>query len=232
MKNIIYLGDIHGNFNQIIGWMHHNKHRENCNIIQVGDFGIGFKPKQEHHELKLLSSKLKTKNHTVLVIRGNHDNPEYFDGNHDYDNIKFLPDYTVKNLNGSNHLFIGGAISIDRRLRKSNIDYWENECFNYDEERLKNIKEIDVLVTHTCMSFNKPTFFSNLVYSFALKDDKLIKDLDREKNLVDLMWKKLNENDNKIKLHLYGHFHFNNKEFINNTKHILLDIDEFYEEYN
>jgi hypothetical protein len=31
---------------------------------------------------------------------------------------------------------------------------------------------------------------------------------------------------------LYGHFHFPNTEYINDTKHILLDIDEFYEEYN
>ncbi len=232
MNGTIYLGDIHGNFNQLIGWMHQNKDRENCYLVQVGDFGIGFKPKFEHHELKNISKKLKNKNHTVLVIRGNHDNPEYFDGNHDYDNIKFLPDYTVMNLNGYNHLFIGGAVSIDRRLREEGISYWKNEIFNYDEEKLKNINGIDVLITHTCMSFNKPTFLNGLVYSFAAKDPELIKELDQERELVDLMWSKLNENGNKIKLHLYGHFHFNNTEFINDTKHILLDIDEFYEEYN
>ena len=82
------------------------------------------------------------------------------------------------------------------------------------------------------MSFNKPTFFNNLVYSYAMKDDTLIEELDKERNFVDLMWKQLNENGNKIKLHLYGHFHSHNTEYINDTKHILLDIDEFYEEYN
>jgi len=232
MKDTIYLGDIHGNFNQLIGWMHQNKDRENCYLVQVGDFGIGFRPKFEHHELKNISKKLKNKNHTILVIRGNHDNPEYFDGNHDYDNIKFLPDYTTMNLNGYNHLFVGGAVSIDRKLRQEGISYWKDEIFIYDEEKLKNINEIDVLVTHTCMSFNKPTFFNGLVYSFAAKDPELIKELDQERELVDLMWKTLNENGNKIKLHLYGHFHFPNTEYINDTKHILLDIDEFYEEYN
>jgi hypothetical protein len=232
MKDTIYLGDIHGNFNQLIGWMHQNKDRENCYLVQVGDFGIGFRPKFEHHELKNISKKLKKKNHTILVIRGNHDNPEYFDGNHDYDNIKFLPDYTTMNLNGYNHLFVGGAVSIDRKLRQEGISYWKDEIFIYDEEKLKNINEIDVLVTHTCMSFNKPTFFNGLVYSFAAKDPELIKELDQERELVDLMWKTLNENGNKIKLHLYGHFHFPNTEYINDTKHILLDIDEFYEEYN
>jgi hypothetical protein len=232
MKDTIYLGDIHGNFNQLIGWMHQNKDRENCYLVQVGDFGIGFRPKFEHHELKNISKKLKKKNHTILVIRGNHDNPEYFDGNHDYDNIKFLPDYTTMNLNGYNHLFVGGAVSIDRKLRQEGISYWKDEIFIYDEEKLKNINEIDVLVTHTCMSFNKPTFFNGLVYSFAAKDPELIKELDQERELVDLMWKTLNENGNKIKLHLYGHFHFTNTEYINDTKHILLDIDEFYEEYN
>jgi UDP-2,3-diacylglucosamine pyrophosphatase LpxH len=232
MSNTIYLGDIHGNFNQILGWMHFNKDRENCYIVQVGDFGIGFKPNHEHHELKIIDKKIKQKNHTVLVIRGNHDDPQYFDGNHDYENIKFLPDYTTMNLNGNNHLFIGGAVSIDRRLREEGKSYWKNENFNYNEEKLKNLNGIDILITHTCMSFNKPTFFNSLVYSFAAKDPELIKELDQERELVDLMWKKLNENENKIKLHLYGHFHFNNTEYINDTKHVLLDIDEFYEEYN
>jgi len=231
MGEIVYVGDLHGNFNQIIGWIHHNKTLENYHIIQVGDFGIGFKPKQENHELKILNKKLKSKNHKLLIIRGNHDNPEYFDGNHDYENISFLPDYTVMNINGYNHLFVGGAVSIDRRLRQEGLSYWENEIFNYNEDKLKNIFEIDVLITHTCMSFNKPTFFNNLVYSYAAKDPDLIKDLDKERMLVDLMWKRLIANDNKIKSHFYGHFHFHNTEFINDTKHVLLDIDEFYEEY-
>jgi hypothetical protein len=65
-----------------------------------------------------------------------------------------------------------------------------------------------------------------------MKDQDLIKDLDNERMLVDLMWNKLNSNDNKIKFHFYGHFHFPNTEFINDTKHVLLDCDEFREEYN
>lgn len=232
MRDIIYLGDIHGHFGIIHGWIHHNKGRENCTFIQVGDFGIGFKPKQEHHELKLLNKKLQSKKHNLFVIRGNHDNPEYFDGNHDYENIKFLPDYSFVNIKGVNHLFIGGAVSIDRKLRKEGLSYWKNELFIFDEEKLNEIKDVEVLVTHTCMSFNKPTFFNNLVYSFAAKDQDLINDLDNERMLVDSMWKKINENGNKIKFHFYGHFHFSNTEFINETKHVLLNCDEFREEYN
>lgn len=228
MQNNIYLGDIHGQFNIIIGWINQNKHLNNCNIIQVGDFGIGFRPKQEHHEMKILNDKLKSKGHNLFVIRGNHDNPKYFDQQHDYEHIKFLPDYTILNLDGYNHLFVGGAISIDRILRTENQDYWSEESFNLNLEKLKNITNIDVLVTHTTMTFTKPLFFSQIVYDFIMKDNALKFELEEERNKIDLMWGGLNSNDNKIKYHFYGHFHFPNIEQINETKHKLLDINEFY----
>lgn len=226
----IYLGDIHGHFNLIKGWINQNKNLSNCNIIQLGDFGIGFRPKQEFHELKLLNKKLKKHGHNLYVIRGNHDNPEYFDGNHDLTNIKFIPDYTVLNLNGINHLFVGGAISIDRKLRTQGVDYWFDERFIYDEEKILDKKEIEVLITHTSMSFNKPFFIDSSIYNFAKNDINLIDELILERKELDKFWNNLIIN-NKIKFHFYGHFHFHNKELINNTEHILLDINEFYEIY-
>ena len=226
----VYLGDIHGKYNIIKGWINRNKDLTNCNIIQCGDFGIGFNPNQENHELKLLNNKLKNYGHNVFVVRGNHDNPEYFDGNHDYENIKFVPDYTVLNLNGFNHLFVGGAISIDRTLRSQGFDYWFNERFNYDEIKTSHIKNVEILVTHSCMTFNKPVLLESHVFEFAKKDYSLIEELQLERKEIDKFWNNLILN-NEIKYHFYGHFHFHNHELINNTKHILLDINEFFEIY-
>jgi hypothetical protein len=46
-KPIIFLGDHHGNWNELFYIIDKNK-IENSNIISVGDLGIGFKSKKEY----------------------------------------------------------------------------------------------------------------------------------------------------------------------------------------
>ena len=57
-------------------------------------------------------------NNWIVFVRGNHDNPAYFDGVQ-FNHKRFLavPDYTI--LSACNHtiLCVGGAVSIDRCLR-------------------------------------------------------------------------------------------------------------------
>ena len=57
--DIYYLGDIHGNFNVIHQFIK-LFNIENAHIIQVGDFGVGFKPIEK--EKRLLEMY-----HTLLV---------------------------------------------------------------------------------------------------------------------------------------------------------------------
>ena len=124
---ILLIGDIHGNFN----YLKHQITQKNitdCTIIQVGDFGIGFTNRDNDIEtLKNLNDFLMGQNITMLAIRGNHDNPDFFKGDIEFTNLKLLPDYTTLNLEGNNFLFIGGAISVDRTARikenNSNIKY-------------------------------------------------------------------------------------------------------------
>ena len=241
---LLFLGDIHGNFNYL-KWYIQNYKLNDCTIYQVGDFGIGFT--SEFNDMNILGDLnkfLKERNIKMYAIRGNHDNPYFFDGHLDkhFDNLHLLADYTVTDVNGIKILGVGGATSIDRRPRlremqehakygKSVELHWEDEIFKLDEEKLENIEGIDILVTHTTMDFCTPVNkngFGYLVEQFAQDDPKLYDDLRTERDLVTKMWdiiKKKNTPD----YHFYGHFHRNITERIDNVHHQLLGINEFFE---
>jgi UDP-2,3-diacylglucosamine pyrophosphatase LpxH len=241
---ILLLGDIHGNFN-FLKHQIHSKQITDCTIIQVGDFGIGFTNKENDEQtLRNLNEFLKDVNVILYVIRGNHDNPTFFNGDHDFSNLKLLPDYTTLNLEGHNLLFIGGAISVDRthRIKENNINirygsrkrcYWDNEGITYNPEFLKTLNNIDIVITHTAPDWCEPNNklgFGSFVEDWAKNDNKLIGDLIFERNQMTNIFLDLKEN-NKIKKHFYGHFHKSNLETINGIDHHLLDINEFYHLY-
>lgn len=232
----IYLGDIHGNFD-FISWYVKAHKIKNTSIIQVGDFGIGFKKANGEtdpsEELKLdkLNRVLDKFNVNLFAIRGNHDNPAYFDGSYkNYDRINLMPDYSVLEIENKNHLFVGGAISIDRIYRTENIDFWKDEVFVFDEQKTREIKNVDVLVTHNSMSFLFPLWVDSNVLNFAKSDPGLLERVTDERLQMTKMWDILTkENENQIELHVYGHFHQNHTIFIDNTKHVLLSINKTYE---
>jgi DNA repair exonuclease SbcCD nuclease subunit len=242
---LIFLGDIHGNFNNLKWQIETNKITD-ATIIQVGDFGIGFT--NENNDNKLLEELnifLKDNNIILYAIRGNHDNPKYFLGNHILSNLKLMPDYSVIKVNDLNMLLVGGAISVDRMPRIVENDtylkvgdlrrkWWEAEVFVYGEENKKfidSLRDIDILVTHTAPSKCNPDNslgFHRIVERFALTDNKLKGELISERKLMDEMFSDLLKN-NDIKYHFYGHFHFHNIDSFGRCAHILLDINELYE---
>ena len=80
-KPLLFLGDHHGSWGtlfDIIG----EKNIESCNIISVGDLGIGFKYKKEseYSQSEKLSKMFKERNIHFFGIRGNHDDPYFFKG--------------------------------------------------------------------------------------------------------------------------------------------------------
>lgn len=227
----LVLGDLHNNYNYLLNEIK-DKEITDCNIIQVGDFSI-FKD----DILCKLNNFLKYRNIILYAIRGNHDDPNLFTGEHIFSNLRLLPDYTVLNIDNQNILFVGGATSVDRKisLRKmasgeSEIPiYWEDEVFQLDEEKLKDISNIDIIITHTCPEWcypNNRLGFSDFVLNYAENDKDLLNDLNRERELVSRMFNILKENGNKIKKHYYGHFHTNEITEHNGTTHILLGICE------
>ena len=223
------MGDTHGY--KTIPWMVESKSITNLDIIHVGDFGVGFtNMKQENENLRSLDKKLRSSNVTLHVFRGNHDDPRYFNGYHIYENLKLHEDYTTINIEGKNILGVGGAISIDRETRVGGVSYWSDEVFKLDATKLSDMRDIDVVVTHTAPSFVHPIdngVYPMVVKQFFPRDSYLRDDLPRERRLLDEMYHILKKNNN-IEKWFYGHFHDTVKTKHEETEFILLDIDEMY----
>jgi predicted phosphodiesterase len=243
MNGFIVIGDTHGNFRYI---MNHIKNFDirDTTLLHVGDFGIGFqKYMTDKADMRNLNRLLTEHNCQMYVIRGNHDNPYYFDGTWDYTNLHLVPDYTVITVEGFDILMVGGAISIDRKPRlhdqqlmaTRSIDkelYWFDEEFVLDEEKLKEVKGITYVVTHTCPHFVDPInnqgipTHGYLVETFATSDPKLKEELDKERQDMTKMYEILKEN-NYIAKWFYGHFHRTNAMYYEDTDFVMLGINEF-----
>ena len=243
---LLYLGDIHGNFNLISQYVKKFDIKD-AYIIQVGDFGVGFKTlKKELVELSIINNVLNKRNVVVYAIRGNHDAPHYFDNDpFNLSNIKLVKDYTILNILGKNILCIGGAISIDRKHRytnaqnvgdftiKDNDSWWLEEKFILREDILNDMREIDIVITHTAPDYCSPNNgngFGHFVNRWISIDPDLKNELISERYDMTQAFNILKKNNN-ITNSYYGHFHSNWDGTIDGIKHKLLNIGELYEEY-
>ena len=236
----LILGDIHGNYKHI-KWAIKSRHLIDTTIIQVGDFGVGYMPNHDVRLLEDLNSFLEEHDCFVYAIRGNHDDPKYFNGDFVLSNLKLMPDYSTAVIENKKYLFVGGAYSIDRKfsLLKSQtaaaygLDepyYWFDEHFTLDIEKLEQIKDVDIVITHTAPEWAHPdnrNGFGTFVEAFMFDDEHLREDLTRERDLVSKMFYKLKENGNKPKLHFYGHFHSDARTTHEEIEHILVNQGEF-----
>ena len=240
-KHIVVFGDIHGEWDILPNFIR-DYELDNCAIIVAGDFGIGFESmKSEIKRINYISKRLKHTNSVLYAIRGNHDNPEYFTGNFDTDNFKLVPDYTVLNLNNINILCVGGAYSVDRVVRKSYYrprekrtdvivinDYWKDEFFNYDHEKIISLKNINVVITHSAPDI-APPYLKTGLETWASKDKNILQDCNIERSQLSQMFNNLKDNGNEISLWFYGHFHQSNSIEHNGTRFIGLSINQFKE---
>lgn len=212
----------------------------NICYIQVGDFGIGHTNDMREDVDRLIRLDRILKDHLsfLYIIRGNHDDPSWFvDSNYKdvkvmFSNIKFVPDYSVLELDGENFLFVGGALSIDRipNRFKAYPAYWKDEGFFLNEDKLKNLSGIDRVVTHNAPNFCPPVGLAGIVYDFATKyDDKtLIDELNDERKQLALMASALMfSGKNKIRSWAYGHFHRSSSFYHNNCEFVCLNINQF-----
>jgi len=227
---LVFLGDTHGNF----GYLEYLFAKmEGLNLFHVGDFGMGDSIINGGVILKRLDAKLKATNNTMWVIRGNHDNPAFWTGDHMYDNIKLIPDYTVVEIEGKRVLGVGGAISVDRVPRMAMMNFWwPDEVFVLEREILAEMRDIDVVVTHTAPHFAHPVgingFVRGFVRGFAKDDPLLIQMLAQERNDLTEMYDILKENNN-ITDWLYGHFHTNEVTLHEGVKFRVIGINDTYD---
>lgn len=131
-------------------------------LIQVGDFG--FWPGRKGKEYLLnLSRYLVRKKIKLIVVPGNHEDWNQIDSWHDHPrdenghievepNLFYAGKANVWTQNGKRFGVAGGAYSIDRSLRKLNVDWWPQEQFtNSDLHELEIVSggdRVDYLFTH------------------------------------------------------------------------------------
>ena len=229
---IYFIGDTHGDFGELANKLAVRGIRDS-QLVQVGDFGLGFGNKNEEElNLKTLNKTLKTGNNLLYVIRGNHDDPSYFATWEKIGNIRLVPDYSVLELGGYNVLLVGGAISIDRNSRIQGKDYWKEEEFIFDPDKLdvalNEIQRVDIVVTHTAPNEFWPFDLGNLVRAYARQDVNLISDLAKERELHSILLKYIT-NKYAPPHWYYGHFHTTNNGEYSGIKYFALGEAEIRE---
>lgn len=216
----IFTGDVHGYFENFMHVICNIENFENCNIFVLGDIGVGFYKENYYVNLfNKMNKKLKNKNITLLFIRGNHDDPFYFETDKfNISNIIFVDDFDIVKTKDDNILCIGGAISSDRTIRWKfdkltqqivNDGYWENE-------KIKNIPEnfgdfikdinINIICTHCAPNFIENNYTGIPSY-YTDRDKTLIDDIINNQQILDNLYN--NYFKNKILKWYYGHYHYN-----------------------
>ena len=256
VKSVIVCGDIHGEYNEIINKICVQYAITNSVIIFAGDCGFGFH-KYGYYENIYNKNKdrLNKSNNYLVFVRGNHDNPEYFnETNIKFDRFMTIPDYSIVESCGHTILCIGGAVSIDRqdRIEKEtkefiksqsyknthiNVDklsptyWWKDELPVYNPDLLKEIYEIcivDTVITHTAPKFCEKISKDGVEYWFK-KDKDLQDDLNKEREVLTSIYNDLKDNMQPLTHWYYGHFHKSWFSNIDGCHFHMLDINQLQE---
>ena len=230
-----FIGDIHGNFQAL---MDITNPYDNTVFIIAGDCGFGF-PDTNVKKIKSLVSKmimpfLNKRNSYFMFIRGNHDDPAFFQDEAFRSEIStgrfiLLPDYSLIKINGKNILCVGGSVSVDRRFRTTGTSYWYGE--EMIEPKLMELLNyeggVDVICAHTAnriwIDHLLPPMPDWLRIAFK-EDKKLTPDSERENEICEKL-----QNYYQPKYWIHGHYHESGKTVINGTEIISLNINELYE---
>ena len=193
-KQVVVCGDIHGAFETMVFKTCVQYGMTDTLIIVAGDCGFGFERFGYYGMvyIKVLNRLLEA-NNWIVFIRGNHDDPSYFQEEKIcYERFRCVPDYSVIQACGLDILCVGGGVSIDRLarqredaryIRKETASYWADEMPVFDEDKIKEISDyclIDTVVTHTAPSFC-PLLDKNGLRDWAAYDPQLLVDCDMER---------------------------------------------------
>lgn len=237
-KSVVVSGDIHGDFNELVFKMCVQYRMKDTLLIVAGDCGFGFEKLASYENMvRKNTRRMSNANNWIVFVRGNHDNPEYFDGtifNHKL--FIAIPDYSVIQACSHTILCVGGAISVDRQYRlnarymKKEV-YWKDERPVFDSEKLTAIHTscyVDTVITHSAPSFCE-LIAKNDLSVWAQNDEALIEDVANERLVMDQLYSALIQNNHPLRNWYYGHFHQSRRSSINGVMFKMLDIMEFCE---
>jgi len=181
MAKILVLGDTHGNIGAATYAVQNAAALDITTIIQCGDFGLWDHFKDGIDFLDELNAELMNNEIILVWVDGNHENfdrLEWYCANNPKNmwgqvfirsNILYSPRGCKFKHEGKMFMTVGGAVSIDKAMRKKGVSWWAQEQLT--ESDLKVITErheaspgyIDYLFTHDC-----PT---NAPFGERLKND-------------------------------------------------------------
>lgn len=246
-KGVVVSGDIHGDFTELVFKCCVQYQMTDTLIIVAGDCGFGFEKLGYYESVyKRCREKLSKANNWMVFIRGNHDNPAYFNLRPiKHQRWMTLQDYSIIKACGHTMLCVGGATSVDRNHRMMsryyhllNPDdplmpnvYWLNEQPIYDERKLDAIDKafaIDTVITHTSPSFCELTSHFGIEY-WAMQDENLMDDVKKERKVMDDLYAYLYAKNHPLRYWYYGHYHQSWHAKIDDVMYHMLDIMELRE---
>lgn len=238
------MGDTHG-IRPVFSIIDRNKITDS-HLIHVGDFGLGFVSiMQDVKNLEVIDEMLIDTQNKLFVVRGNHDNPIFWDKSKGLNlpklhNIHLVDDYSVLDIENKKILCVGGGISIDRQIRKDDRPYpswWKDEEFQWHPGKfnrvVNNHNTMDIIVTHSAPSACYPRGVDapivNDWHNVELEHGNNLKgELQMERKKIDML------KDAVLKAYkptnwFYGHFHTSKTEIIDLVKFQALKINEICE---
>ena len=245
-KSLVICGDIHGDFVPLVYEITVRYGMRDTLVIVAGDCGFGFeKPDAYNNIFRRIEKRLVQNNCWIAMVRGNHDDPAYFelqaDGNTLIHHARWqtVPDYTVIQACGRMVLCVGGAVSVDRQIRMREMErhlgkryYWPNETVRYDAEALEAIRDaglkVDTVVTHTAPSMCEFQSKQGLA-TWAQCDATLLDDCKAERAAMDDIIVHLKHDKHPLERWYYGHFHNSWHSEIDGVWFTMLDIMELLE---
>ena len=151
---IYVIGDTHGSF----GWLNEFIAKEKPDMIFVcGDFGVW-----KMHNDMWYHECIRNPSTKIYFCDGNHETHTYLAGlvkEHGWrepieiqKDIYYCPRGSSITLeDGRRVLFFGGALSVDKHLRKAYKDWFPEELITKEEcDRISDGDKYDIVITHTC----------------------------------------------------------------------------------
>lgn len=175
-------------------------------FVHLGDAGIGFYPEKDIEILLEVSKLLSKHNSVMFIIRGNHDDPKVWP-NKIGNSVYLVPDY----YHEDGMLFIGGAVSPDKNLREPGLNWWPEEVFKYEKEKVSNIFNVVHVFTHTAPAFVFPLSTINKNSSDPVKRE-IEAEMHKERLDMSKVFEILTDN-NEVMTWSYGHFHKGRTEY-------------------
>ena len=223
-KDLYVVGDIHGEIRELVFNITVKHEIKDSVIVVAGDVGLGFeKPAHYENLWNRVKPRLVNNNNLILFIRGNHDDPDYYNGEKalNFDNMKSLPDYTKIIMNDKVILCIGGAISVDRdwRSEQEKTCWWENEDILRltDKEINKLEGRIYCVISHESPISFLPVFNRDQI----INTDSLFFDVMNSRDYLEkILWRC------QPKRWYYGHYHKSMSSNNGRTQYRCLCIQE------